>query len=252
MSVVDGGKYGRGGLGNAARAEWTKLWSVRAPYLCLGAGALVTGVFGFYYGAIARLNDHPVQPVGNAATASVTLTQYAVVVLAMLMVTGEYVTGSMRTSLTWVPVRHRMQVAKAVVAGVTAFAAGLVYGVLGTAVAWPSFGGRATFGVGEAAWQVMGAGLYCALVAVLTVGVSFATRNAAGALSVLFVLLTAGPTICVGLGGPLLLAVNDYLPQTAGGAFMAVAGGVGWLAVVAGWAAVAHLAGRQVLRVRDA
>ncbi|WP_404952826.1 ABC transporter permease [Streptomyces sp. 147326] len=245
-----------GGFAGAVGAEWTKLWSVRAPYACLLAGVLLTGVFTFYYGSIARLNDRPVQPLGNAPVSSVALGQFVIVVLAMSTVTAEYATGSVRTSLQWVPVRHRMQLAKAVVAAAVAFTAGVLFAVLGMAVAWAPFRGHAVFEPAEALSQVLAMGLYCALTAVLTVGLSFTLRTAAGTLSAAFVLISVLPSMCTALGGPFLLTVYDYLPQSAGGHFMRAGDdapyptAAGFLIVLA-WTAAAHLAGRAVLRRRD-
>ncbi|WP_405610001.1 ABC transporter permease [Streptomyces sp. NBC_01508] len=244
-----------GGFVGAVAAEWTKLWTVRGAYLCLVASVLLMGVFTFYYGAIARINDHAVQPVGNAPVAATVLVQFVVVVLAMTTVTSEYATTGVRATLLWVPVRHRVQLAKAVVTGVVTFVAGVLLGVLGTAVAWASFDGYATFDAGSALGQVLLLGAYLALVAVLTVGVSFALRAPAGVLTVLFLLLYGVPTMLVGLGGNTLLTVNDYLPHGAGThAILAddapYPAPVGFL-IVTGWAAVGHLTGRQVLRRRD-
>ncbi|WP_324605276.1 ABC transporter permease [Streptomyces sp. NRRL S-237] len=246
-----------GGFAGAVGAEWAKLWSVRTPYVCLLVGVLLTGVFTYYYGAIARINDKPVQPLGNAPISSVILGQFVVIVLSMAMVTGEYATGSIRTSLQWVPVRHRMQLAKAVVAAAVAFAAGTLFAVLGMAVAWVPFSGHAAFDPGKAASQTLAMGLYCALIAVLTVGTAFALRTAAGTLSAVFGLVSALPTICTGLGGSFLLAVNDHLPQTAGGHFMLADGDAPYppgtaILIMLAWTAAAHLTGRFALRRRDA
>ncbi|MFF8745475.1 ABC transporter permease [Streptomyces californicus] len=245
------------GFAGAVASEWTKLWSVRAPYLCLLGGLAVTAVFTFYYASIARINAHPVEPVGNAAASSAVLTQFAVVVLATVAVTSEYANGSVRASLLWVPRRHRVLAAKALVAAVVAFGAGLGYAVVGAAVAWGAFGGRASFDAGTEAGQILGVGLYLAFVAVTTTGVAFATRHPAGALSILIALLWALPSVLLGLGGPELAAVNDYLPHGAGDRFLRAGvetpyGAGTAVALVAAWAAAAHLAGLYVLRRRDA
>jgi hypothetical protein len=253
-----GGSGGSGGgLAGAVAAEWTKLWSVRAAGLCLLAGLAVTGVFTYYYASIARINEHPVQPVGNAAASSVVLVQFTVVVLATVMVTSEYGTGSVRSSLLAVPRRHRVHAAKALVAGGVVFVAGSGFAVVGTAVAWAGFGGRASFDAGQSIRQVLAIGLYEALVAVLSVGVAFATRHPAGALSVLVTVLWALPSILLGLGGPALTGLVDRLPYGAGEhlthpAAPAPYGPVAAVLVVAAWAAAAHLAGLCVLRRRDA
>lgn len=254
------GGQGRGTVGGfigAITGEWTKLWSVRVPYSCLLAGLATTGVFTYYYAAIARINERPIQPVGNAAAASALLAQFAVVIMATVAVTSEYSTGSVRASLLWVPRRHRVHAAKAVVVGGVAFVAGTGFAVVGMAVAWGAFGGRASFAAGTAIGQVLAVGGYQALVAVLTVGVSFATRHAAGALSILVTLLWALPSLLLGLGGPTLAAVNDHLPHGAGDHFMRVGTQAPHTAatsvlIVAAWAAAAHLVGLYVLRRRDA
>ncbi|MFB7215315.1 ATP-binding protein [Streptomyces sp. NPDC056255] len=107
------------------------------------------------------------------------------------------------------------------------------------------FDGRASFAVGPSLRQFLAVGLYEALVAVLGVGVAFATRHPAGALSILVTLLWALPSILLGLGGPTHSDVNDRLPHGAGGHFMRLGGrgtvraGDGGL-IVAAWAAAAH------------
>lgn len=246
-----------GGFTGAIASEWTKLFSVRAPYLCLLAGLATTAVFTYYYASIARINDHPVQPVGNAAASSVVLVQFTVVILTTVAVTSEYSTGSMRASLLWVPRRHHVQAAKTLVAAVVAFAAGTTFAVVGTAVAWAAFDGRASFEAGPSLLQVLAVGLYQALVAVLTVGVAFATRHPAGALSILVTLLWALPSVLLGLGGPALADVNDHLPHGAGDHFMRSGAEAPYapataVLIVAVWAATAHLIGLYVLRRRDA
>ncbi|MEF9886716.1 ABC transporter permease [Streptomyces sp. P9-A4] len=251
------GRGAPGGFTGAVAAEWTKLWSVRAAWLCLLTGLAITGVFTYYYASIARINEHPVQPVGNAAASSAVLVQFAVVVLATVAVTSEYATGSVRASLLSVPRRHRVHAAKALVAAVVAFVAGTAFAVVGTAVAWVGFDGRASFAAGPVLGQVLAVGLYEALVAVLSVGVAFATRHPAGALSILVTLLWALPSILLGLGGPALADLNDLLPHGAGDRFMHPAaegpyGPVTGVLIVAAWAAAGHLTGLYVLRRRDA
>ncbi|MGW1119822.1 ABC transporter permease [Streptomyces tanashiensis] len=267
MAMADGGRTvgdgrepeGRraGGLAGAVASEWTKLWSVRAASLSLVAGLVITGVFTFYYASIARINEHPVQPVGNAAASSVVVTQFVFVVLAVVAVTSEYTAGTVRASLLWVPRRHRVQAAKALVAGVVAFLGGGAFAVVGTAVAWSAFDGRASFDAGTTLGQAVAVGVYQGLVAVLTVGVAFAARHPAGALSVLVTLLWALPSVLLGLGGDTLAAVNDRLPHGAGDHFLRVGGDGPYssataVLIVAAWTAAAHLIGLYVLRRRDA
>ncbi|MFI2619172.1 ABC transporter permease [Streptomyces sp. NPDC018584] len=245
-----------GGLLGAVAAEWGKLWTTRTPYVCMAVGVGLTAVFAFYYGSIARINDEPVQAVGKAPIASVILLQFIVVVLAMTTVTSEYATGSIRTSLQWVPVRHRVQLAKAAVTGAVSFVGGVLLGALGMAVAWVPFRGHASFETGEAVAQLLSIGAYLALIAVLSVGVAFVCRSAVGALASLFFLLAGLPFVLLGPGSEVLRKINDALPQSAGDHFMTGDGDpypslVGLL-IVLSWAVAAHLIGLAVLRRRDA
>ncbi|MGB8939041.1 MAG: ABC transporter permease [Streptomyces sp.] len=246
-----------GGLVGAFASEWTKLWTIRTPYVCLLVGLIVTAIFTFYYGSIARINDKPIQPVGNASVSSVILTQFALVILAMTTVTSEYSTSSVRTSLLWVPIRHHVQLAKALLSALVGFAAGAVWAVLGIALAWGPFQGHASFELHKVVYQILAMGVYSALVCVITVGVSFALRTAAGAVAMIFFLLSALPSMLVGLGGPVLLAINAYLPRTVGGFFMLANGKAPFpdvvsLLILLVWAGAAHVAGLFVLRRRDA
>ncbi|MFE7139632.1 ABC transporter permease [Streptomyces sp. NPDC057644] len=246
-----------GGFVGAFTSEWTKLWTIRTPYVCLLAGLVVTAVFTFYYGSIARINDKPVQPVGNASVSSVVLTQFALVILAMTLVTSEYSTGSVRTSLLWVPVRPRVQLAKALLSALVGFVTAVAWAVLGIALAWGPFQGHAEFELSKVAYQTVAMGVYSALICVLTVGVAFVLRTAAGTVAVVFFVVTALPGMLVGLGGPVLLAVNAYMPQTVGGYFMLGDGKAPFpdavsVLILLVWAVAAQGAGLLVLRRRDA
>ncbi|MEU6822339.1 ABC transporter permease [Streptomyces atriruber] len=246
-----------GGFVGAFTSEWTKLWTVRTPYVCLLVGLIVTAIFTFYYGSIARINDKPIQPLGNASVSSAVLTQFAPVILAMTTVTSEYSTNSVRTSLLWVPVRPRVQSAKALLSALVGFVTGVGWAVLGMALAWGPFRGHASFELSEAAYQTVAMGVYFALICVLTVGVSFALRTAVGAVAVIFFVVSALPGMLVGLGGPVLLAINEYMPQTVGGYFMLIDGKAPFpdavsLLILLVWAAAAHVVGHFVLRRRDA
>ncbi|MFF3432534.1 ABC transporter permease [Streptomyces sp. NPDC002602] len=261
---VSDGRRGRmvsghtgGGFVGAFTSEWTKLWTIRTPYVCLLVGLIVTAIFTFYYGSIARINDKPIQPVGNASVSSVILTQFALVILAMTMVTSEYSTSSVRTSLLWVPVRPRVQLAKALLSALVGFVTAVGWAVLGIALAWGPFQGHASFELSKVAYQTVAMGVYSALICVMTVGVSFALRTAAGAVAVIFFVVSALPSMLVGLGGPVLLAINEYMPQTVGGYFMLGDGKAPFpdavsLLILLVWAVVAHVAGLFVLRRRDA
>jgi ABC-2 type transport system permease protein len=249
---------GQAGLRGAVAAEWTKFWSVTSIWFWLLAAVLLMAVHTFYYGVLSAMYDRPVQPVGNAPASAMIGVQFAVVGLAVQVVTSEYSTGSIRTSLLWVPLRNRLLLAKSVVVGAVTFVAGVLLGIEGVLVAWPSFRfhAHATFVPAEVVIQVLLVGGYAALIGVFAVGAAAAVRTAAGALAVAVVLLAVVPGALLFSGSKPLIAVYHYVPTVAGVHFMQrdaapYPAAVGF-AAVAGWTAVTYGLGSWVLCKRDA
>ncbi|MEE6312049.1 ABC transporter permease [Plantactinospora veratri] len=253
-----------GGLPGAVASEWTKLWSVRSVWWCLLSSALLmaatAGQLAIYV-ANGNTDDDPVNDrgvlaVGRIAVDAVELTQFAVIALALLVITSEYANGTIRTTLQWIPSRSRLLLAKTtVVAGVT-LGTGVLLGVLGAAVAAPVLGEWGRFEPAESVGDVLGLAGYLALIAVFTLGLGAALRSAVGTLVTVFLLLAVVPaTLRLPDLGP-LNAIADALPGSAGLHFLrgesesypAVAG----LLILIGWAVAALLAGLAVLRRRDA
>ncbi|WP_234361766.1 ABC transporter permease [Plantactinospora sp. BB1] len=253
-----------GGLRGAVASEWTKLWSVRSVWWCLLSGVLLmaatAGQLAIYV-ANGNTDDDPandrgVLPVGRIAIDAVELTQFAVIALALLVITSEYANGTIRTTLQWIPSRARLLLAKtAVVAGVT-FGTGVLLGGIGAAVAAPVLGEWGRFAPGETVGDVLGLAGYLALIAVFTLGLGAALRSAVGTLVTVFLLLAIVPTtLRLPDLGP-LNAIADALPGSAGLHFLRgesenYPAAVG-LVIVLGWAVAALLAGLAVLRRRDA
>ena len=103
------------------RSEWTKLRSVRSTYwalivaaiLGIGLGALISAVSANHYATDpgVRFDWNPT----DRSLRSLEIAQLAFAILGVMVVTGEYSTGMIRTSLAAVPKRSRMLAAKAVV-----------------------------------------------------------------------------------------------------------------------------------------
>ena len=110
----------RPGLRDALRSELTKMLSVRSTYLTLFA--LMAASVGWAVLDCSGYADHGASPGFNAASASllgqVGLGQLIIVVLGALVITSEYGTGMIGTSLAAMPRRGVLYAAKA-----TAFAA---------------------------------------------------------------------------------------------------------------------------------
>lgn len=253
----------RAGLRGAIAAEWTKLWSVRTTWWCLISGTALMLLYSVASGISQRSgNDRPMGAHDIAIGGTSYLCQFTVVALATLFVTSEYSSGGIRSTLLWTPVRERVALAKAVVLVPVLFVFGLALAGLGMGVAKVLMGGHGLPTSATAAFTaILGMGGYFALLGVLSTGVGWALRSAAGTLVSVLVLLLPLPII-VSTFWP---GATDYFPGLAGIDAMVTAGSpnpmtnevapylpwVGML-ICLGWTAVALLAGTTLLRRRDA
>jgi ABC-2 type transport system permease protein len=253
-----------GGLTGAIASEWTKLWSVRSVWWNLLASALLMAaaagqeaVYVVNENTNTNPADHPgVVTLGSVAISSVLLAQFTVIALAMLVITAEYATGTIRATLQWTPSRGRVLLAKTAVVVVVTFVVGALLGVLGVAVADPVLGEWGRFPVAETVGDVLALATYLSLISVFTLGVGTALRSAVGTLTTVFMVVMVVPTALGVLDNEFVNRFVDGLPGVAGHHFMR--GGtdpyppaVG-LALLAAWAVAAMLAGHAVLRSRDA
>ena len=107
----------RPGLPDTLRSELTKILSVRSTYWTLLA--FVAASIAWAVLDCAGIASHGVGPSFNAAAASLTgqvaLGELIIVVLGALVITSEYSTGMIRTSLAVMPRRGVLYTAKAIV-----------------------------------------------------------------------------------------------------------------------------------------
>ncbi|GAA2457652.1 ABC transporter permease subunit [Actinomadura vinacea] len=253
-----------GGLRGAVAAEWTKAWTVRSTWwsLLAGAGLMGLGAVQFsIFATNANGNDDPsddkgVVAVGEIAVAAVDVVQFALIGLAMLLITAEYSGGAIRTALQWVPRRGVLLLAKTAVAAVIGGAAGVLLAVLGSAVATPMLGRWAGFEASGWFGDVLAIGCYLSLMSVFALGLGTLLRSAAGTLIAIFLIVMLVPALLQASDITAVERIADYLPGIAGAAFMrgeseAYEPVLGLL-IVAAWAAAAVVAGYAVLRRRDA
>ena len=197
------------------------------------------------------------------------LSQAIVAILAVLAISGEYTSGMIRITFTAVPRRTTVLAAKAAILSGLVLAAGTV-AVLGSLLAGrlilPGHGFTAghgypplSLGDGPVLRAAAGSVLYLALIALLSLGVATAVRDAAAAIGVVLGLLYLIPIIAAVTVPHWHRHLQQIAPMTAGLAIQATTGlrslpispwaGLG---VLAAWAAAALLAGGLLLRLRDA
>jgi ABC-2 type transport system permease protein len=261
-------------FGGALRSEFTKIRSVRSTrwtllamiVLTVGLGAIAT--YGQAKAQRASYFDPTAWSLGG-----VWLTELLIGVVGTLVITSEYSTGMIRTSLTALPQRGLLLAAKvSVLAGVT-FVAGLIASLAafftGQAI-MSSHHISTTIGHPSVVRAIIGGALYLTVGALLALGIGLLVRHTAAALAtvvaVLFLLPLAGDMLPIGLQNQ----VDKWLPTAAGAQIWTVnhpphlnsASPIGapgpmlspWtgFAVFCSYAAVVVAAGLILFRKRDA
>jgi ABC-type transport system involved in multi-copper enzyme maturation permease subunit len=271
-------------------SEWIKFRSLRSTWWSIGIALLISVGLGILFSDL-RGNDIATHGGFESDPTALSLrgfylAQLAVGVLGVLSVTGEYSTGMIRATLSAVPTRVPVWVAKiAVFAGViflitlvaafVAFLGGQAvlgsYHVHGTFITGPR--GGVVFTGGPAATfhslgvslshpgsvrAIFGAALYMVGVGLLGMGCGFIVRNAGGAIAALFGLLLVLPLLAQALPSSEQQHVTKFLPLLAGTAGMNTQHGTDQLSPWAGlgvfalYVVVALGVGLLVLRRRDA
>ncbi|WP_328606725.1 ABC transporter permease [Amycolatopsis sp. NBC_00345] len=253
-----------GGFSGAVASEWTKLWSVRATWWCLSGGLLMMLLYSGVSGLSQRLDyNRPEAAHSMVAAGAIYLTEFFVIAVATLFVTSEYANGGIRSTLQWVPVRHHVPAAKAAVLAPALFAYGVVVALAGMGLSgllMGSHGLPTSFGTGLL--TAVGMGVFFALLGVLSMGIGFALRSAAGTIVTVMVLLLPLPML---LSSYVSAGMMNYFPAFSGlnamtppdtesplfGGLPPYSMGVGMLISLL-WAVAGLLAGTAVLRRRDA
>jgi ABC-2 type transport system permease protein len=254
----------------ALHAEWTKLRTVAEMRWWLLAAAVVT--VGLSAAAVAATHQEHRSDLDltKLALTGVHLGQLVVVLVAVTVMSGEYGTRMIQSTLTAVPKRTTVLAAKAAVVAAAVLVAGTV-GVLGSLLAGrillPRNGFTGDDGLtlpalteGPTMRAAVGTVLYLVLVALLGLGVATMVREAAVAAGAVFTLLYVFPLLVTAVSDPdWQRHLRQIGPMTAGLSIQATVGldslpihpwpGLGVLGL---WALGALLAGAAVLRLRDA
>ena len=246
---------GRAGLKGAIASEFTKLRSVRSTYWTLGALFIVSVGLGIAItaGTAANFANNPGNKAGFDATqaslgAFFELGQLIIAVLGAMVITSEYSTGMIRTSLTAQPRRGVVYAAKAIVftavtlviSFVTAFIAFFVgqaiYSSKGVSASLfhtvtipananvncnPNSGCTATFSgtdvitASAVLTAIIGTALFVTIVALIAYGVGSILRHTAGAIATVIALLFIVPILEQTLPNDWRWDIMRFLPDAA-------------------------------------
>jgi len=210
---------------NILHSEWIKLTSLRstvwslALIVVLGIGlSLMITVLNSTIDVMAESSPSIVL---TTTTIGIAFGQLIAAVLGVLVISGEYSTGMIRSTLAAVPSRLAVLAAKAVVLFVLVTTAGLLTMFGSWAATYPVLENQGNaVGLGDEGFAValVGAALYLGLTAVFALGLGTLLRSAAGgiaaALGVVLILNTVVPVI--GFAVEWVSDISPYLFSNAG------------------------------------
>jgi hypothetical protein len=210
-------------------AEWTKIRSVRSTVWSLVAFVVVAIGFSTLFAVVLHHNwsqsgPHPelarVQqdPTGVIFGAGFELGQLALSVLGVIVITSEYSSGAIRSSLLAVPRRLEMLGAKAVVFTVLVLvvSAITVFAVFFIATSILSADVSITLGQPGVLRATIGGILYLALVGLFAMAIGGLIRHTAGAISTVIGMILVVPILVGLIPGTIAAHVQAYLPTQAG------------------------------------
>lgn len=255
----------RPGLPGTLRSELTKIVSVRSTYWTLLAQVLAS--IGWAVLNCAGVASHGIGPDFNAAEASLTgqvaLGELIIVVLGALVITSEYSTGMIRTSLTAMPRRTVVYAAKATVFTVVALAVTFVAAFISFFLGQVLLGSThdtATLSQPNVLRAVVGSALYVTLCGLFAFTIGAILRHTAGAITAVIGLLFVIPILVHLLPQSWYQDIQRWLPDAAGRALSVTVGPSPdhlfspWsqYAVFAIYTAVLLVIGAVLFRKRDA
>ncbi|MGK5683481.1 ABC transporter permease [Actinoplanes sp. URMC 104] len=218
------------GFPRALHAEWIKLRSLHSTWYTLaclfvvglGITILSSNAAGDAWATATQAERQAWDPTGRSSMTYI-VAQLIVGVLGILVVTSEFATGLMRTTLTATPRRPRVLAAKVVTAAVVAVVAGEVLMFAAFLIGQPLMARQgvpsAELGDPGVLAAVSAGGLYLAAIALLAVGLGALLRATAGALATLVGIVFLVPALA-GLFPSWLRGVLHYWPTIGGSAVL--------------------------------
>ncbi|MET8446535.1 ABC transporter permease [Streptomyces sp. NPDC005209] len=249
------------------RSEWTKIRSVASTVWTLSLAVVVTIAVGMLISALSRsqFDRMPARERLNfdptvVSFAGMTLGQLAMIVFGVLVVSNEYSTGMIRTSLAAVPQRGTFLFSKIAVAAALALAVGMATSFAAFFLGQSLLGSHRTeIGDPGVLRAVIGGGLYMTLIAMFSMGVASMLRSPMLSLGILMPFFFLISNILGNVDAT--KKIGRFLPDQAGSRIMQVVprldddtpyGPWGGLGIMGLWVVAALTGGYILLKKRDA
>lgn len=254
-------------LMSTTKSEWIKFRSVRSSILgvvvtfvlTIGLGALIAIAFRGHYNQMDPLRKLTFDPVSTSLGGTL-FAQFAVGVIGALFITSEYSSGSISSSLSAVPHRIQLAVAKLLVLMLSLFVVCEVACFITFQLGQAIFSGvvpTASLSSGAVLRSVIFAGIYLTLLATLGYSLGLILRHSAACISVFTSLLLILPIVLFLLPQSWQDHVAKFEPSQLGQAMMSPTSSVNsfgsWsaLLVLVIYVAVFFVIGVTLLQLRD-
>jgi ABC-2 type transport system permease protein len=194
---------------------WTLLVTVAAG---IGIGAIVTSAQASRWSSRSLVDQLTFEPT-RSSLAGLLFAQLAIGVLAILVVTAEYSTGTIRVTFAAVPRRPYVFGAKVLLFGAVALFAGEAVSFAAFAVGQQILSGTtptASLSDPSVLRAVMSGGLYLTALGLLALGLATIVRHTAAAITTFVGVLFILPIISAVLPSSLSSDVGRFLPQNIG------------------------------------
>lgn len=251
------------------RSEWIKLRSLRSTawsfalmvLASLGMATLMSFSLNMQNDDVVLSSAEQASFLVQASTFGVFFGQLIAAVLGVLVISGEYSTGMVKSTLTAVPRRLPALGAKAAVLFVCTFVVGAVAAIGSFFIASPILAGEglhAGLTDSNVFVPLLGSALYLALVAVFALAVGAILRSSAGGIAAALGIILLLPIVLSMIPAEWAHDLLPYLFSNAGMGMFGLSMGaevLAWwqnLLIVLGWVTLSQVAAAVLLKRRDA
>lgn len=220
-------------LGHAIVSEWTKIRSVRSTVWTLGVMFVLVVGIGLLTALGLSGGTYTGMPLLAPGLFGLMLGQICIITLGVLVITSEYGTGMIRTTMTACPHRGRVLIAKSLIFFTLAFVmttvactiTALINSALLSDQEIPQYveqsdalpgtieNGEVVAGSGEWLGATIGAGLYVALLGLLALAVGALLRHSAGAITAMLGVVLLPLVLALFMVGETLEKVREVLME---------------------------------------